>query len=445
MKNIFSLAFICIITFAGTQATAFAQANNTTEEFTVEGIKVILKHSPKEVISARLFIQGGTANYPADKMGIEDVTLGLMVNGGTKNMSKTEFNTAAEKLGTTFGSSTNLDYGSISMTCIKLFWNESWKLFNDAIMQPGFTENEFNILKEQLIANAKSNESDPDTYLALLSRKNAFPGSNYTKDPTGNAASLTGISLGDVKNYYGNTIVKKRCFIVVVGDVTKEDLTKKISAGFASMNQGTTAPQEQQTVLREGKMFIEDRNIATNYIRGVMSAPYANTKDGVSMRIAMSILGDRYFTELRTKRSLSYAPAAFYANAAVNNPYSVIYITTLDPKQSMQVMVDEINKIKSDGFLEEELVDTREGFLTNYYLTLETTGSQADALGAAEIQGGWEQLDGINAAVAATTLKDINKVFDEYSKAIVWTYLGKKDMVHEEDFTQPVVKKNKAY
>src|SRR5207253_71269 len=108
-----------------------------------------------------------------------------------------------------------------------------------------------------------------------------------------------------------------------------------------------------------------------------------------------SILGERYFTELRTKRSLSYAPAAFYVRSAINNPYSVIYITTTDPKQSMQVMVDEINKVKSDGFSEDELVNKREGFLTNYYLTLETTGSQADALGAAEIQGGWEQLDGI--------------------------------------------------
>ena len=40
--------------------------------------------------------------------------------------------------------------------------------------------------------------------------------------------------------------------------------------------------------------------------------------------------------------------------------------------------------------------------------------------------------------VNATALKDINKVFDEYSKAIVWTYLGKQDMVKEENFIQPV-------
>lgn len=444
MKNnrIFNTAiflFLIVCTYSS------ISAQTTTQEFTVEGIKVILKNTPKEVLSVRMMLEGGTANYTEEKQGIEDITLNLMIDGGTKTMSKLDYKTAAEKIGTTFSAATNLDYGSVSMTCIKLFWDESWKLFADAIMQPAFTENEFNILKEQLIATAKATESDPDGYLALLSRKNAFPGTNYVKDPSGTPESLAAITLSDVKNYFQNTIVKKRVFLVVVGNVTKEDITKKITESLKAMPQGTAAKEEAQTILREGKTFIEDRDIATNYIRGVLSAPTANTKDGVSMRIAMSILGDRYFTELRTKRSLSYAPAAFYAGAAVNNPYSVIYISTTDPKQSMQVMVDEINKIKSEGFLEDELVDTREGFLTQYYLTLETTSNQADALGAAEMQGGWEQLDGITAAVNATTLKDINKVFDEYSKAIVWTYLGKKDMVHTEDFVQPVTKKNKPY
>ncbi|MFN3939073.1 MAG: M16 family metallopeptidase, partial [Chitinophagales bacterium] len=240
-------------------------------------------------------------------------------------------------------------------------------------------------------------------------------------------------------------IVKKRIFLVVVGNVSEEEITKAVKESFAKLPQGTTTSREQQTILTEGKVFVEDRDIATNYIRGVMSAPMLNTKEGVAMRIAMNILGDRYFTELRTKRSLSYAPAAFYAQAAIFNPYSVIYISTTDPKQSMEVMVEEINKIKKEGFLEEELVDTRESFLTQYYLTLETTANQANALGVGELAGGWEMMDNFTKDVNNTTLKDINKVFDQYSKAIVWTYLGKQSMVNQNNFKQPVETKNKPY
>lgn len=182
---------------------------------------------------------------------------------------------------------------------------------------------------------------------------------------------------------------------------------------------------------------MEDRDIATNYIRGIISAPKANSKEGVATKIAMSILYDRFFTELRTKRSLSYAPAAFYVESAVTSPYSVLYITTTKPKESIQVMVDEINAVKKYGFKNEELINKRQDFLTNYYLTLETTGSQADALGLAQIQGNWRQVDALNKAVTETTLKELNTTFDTYSNRIIWTYLGKKEAVKDTDFKQP--------
>lgn len=441
MKRLKQIAFILLAVFS----TMSVSAGNGTEEFNVDGIKVILKQTPKEVISVRLFVEGGTANYPDDKQGIENITLNLMIDGGTENMDKITFKTAMEQIGTSMSAGTNLDFGSINMTCIKAFFDESWTLFADAITKPAFGEKEFTLLQQQLIAGAKSSESDPDSHLALTSRRNAFPNSNYRKEPSGNAESLEALTLDDVKKYYSKIIAKKRTFIVVVGNVSKEELTEKIKSSLAGLPQGTTAAQEQQTILREGKIFVEDRDIATNYIRGVMSAPYANSKDGVAMQIAMSILGDRYFTELRTKRSLSYAPAAFYAGSAINNPYSVIYISTTQPEESMQVMVDEINKIKSEGFSEEELRDVKEVFLTQYYMGNETTSTQSQLLGMGEIMGDWTMVDNFTDNVNNTTLKDINKVFDQYSKAIVWTYLGKQDMVKEENFVQPVESENKPY
>ena len=439
-----SIKIFIILLLVG--ATNFTYAGDT-KEYMVDGIKVIHKYVPKDVISVRLFLDGGTANYGKEKQGIENIMLNLMVDGGTTSMSKLEFNTASEKIGTSFGAATNLDYGTLSMTCIKTFWDESWKLFGDAVLNPAFSENEFNILKEQLIANAQQTMADPDAYLAMLSRTVAFENKDYAKVPDGTPESLTSITVEDVRNYYKRILGKKRIFIVVVGNVSEEDLTAKIHSTLATLTAGQPAPKEARTVITAPKTFVEDRDIATNYIRGIMSAPMANSEEGIAMRIAVSILGDRYFTELRTKRSLSYAPAAFYAQAAITNPYSVIYISTIDPKQSMQVMVDELNKIKKEGFLESELTDKKQEFLTGYYLTLETTANQADALGAAELNGGWEQLDKITAEVNATTVPEINKVLDKYTSAIVWTYLGKKDAVATEDFkqTEEVPKKNKPY
>ncbi|MDX2000856.1 MAG: pitrilysin family protein [Chitinophagales bacterium] len=424
MIAVFLLCFIAV--------GAFAQ----TKEFTVDGLKVILKNTPKEVISARLFVEGGTANYPKAKEGIESLAFNIAMTGGTTKLNKVDFNTQAEKIGTSFGSESTYDFGSMSMTCIKMFWDKSWELYTDAIMNPAFDPKEFKLTQEQMITAAKEAISNPDAYLRQLAMKNAFAGTNYEKVPNGSPESLAKITLDDVKQYYKNTIGKQRVFLVVVGNITEADLTAKIKKSLSKLALGTPATFEKRTLITTGGDFIEDRDIATNYIRGVMSAPTWNEADGIPMRVAMSIMNDRFFLELRTKRSLSYAPAAFYSSGVIKNPYNAIYITTTDPKQSMSVMVEIIDSVKKYGFKEGELVNTKQGFLTDYFMGQESSSSQSQTLGMAEIAGDWTLAETFTEKVNAVTLKDLNRVFDKYSKAIKWTYLGKQSAVNKADFKQ---------
>ncbi len=441
MKRLFAIGLAMLL------PAAVLLAGNTTE-FYVDGLKVIHRQSPKDVISVRLFVQGGTANYSKLKEGVESLTLQLAIQGGTKSMDKVAFQTAAEKIGTSFASGSTYDYSDVSMTCIKAFWNESWKLFADALMNPAFDAEEFETMRGQAVANAKAEESDPDAHLRNLAMVHSFGADNdYGKIPSGSVESLEAMKVGDLISHYSSIFGKKNVFLVVVGNVDTKDLKEKIAASLANMPSGNTPKVVKRVLITEDGHLVENRDIATNYIRGVMSAPRMNMPDGVPMLMAMNILGDRYFEELRTKRSLSYAPAAFYSRAIVNNPYNVIYISTQDPKQSMQVMVDEINKIKKEGFEDRELKNTKQSFLTFYYMDLETSASQSNSLGLAELNGGYEMEEGFTGKVNAVTLNDLNRVFDTYTKAIKWTYLGKQDDVQVEDFPKPIdiPVKNKPY
>jgi predicted Zn-dependent peptidase len=125
---------------------AFAQ-ESTIKKFEVNGVKVIFKPSVKEIISVRLFVDGGTSNYPKEMEGLENLALKTAVQGGTISLSKVAFNTEAEKIGTILQSSSSYDYGEISMNCIKPYWDKSWELFVDVVLQPAFNEKEFNLIK----------------------------------------------------------------------------------------------------------------------------------------------------------------------------------------------------------------------------------------------------------------------------------------------------------
>ncbi|MDH4091245.1 MAG: insulinase family protein [Cyclobacteriaceae bacterium] len=433
-SSILKIAFLAIIPFSF-GFTLHAQ-DGIPSEFSVDGMKVILKPSIKEIISVRLFIKGGTANYPKALEGVEALALEMVTEGGTKNQTRTEFASALEKIGTSLASSSSLDYSEISLSCVKSFWDPSWKLFAEAITSPRFDEKEFSIIKGRVISQAKQAESNPDQYLQNRALQNAFGSRNYSKIPAGTVQSLENISLQQVVAHYNTILGKQNIFLVVVGNVTETDIKQKVAAAFATLGPGKIAKPEPSVEFTPA-VNIEDRDIATNYIRGTMNAPGVNEKDGVPMMLAMNILRFRFFVELRTKRSLSYAPGAFYATAAIKNPYAVYYISTTDPKQSLQVMIDEINKVKNEGFSEKELKDMKETYLTNHFLGLETNDSQTMSLGLAEVAGDWRNTESFMTKVDHATIKDINDAFNKYSSSINWTYLGKEDAVSDADFKQP--------
>ncbi|MBX7108355.1 MAG: insulinase family protein [Chitinophagales bacterium] len=444
MNKIFSKINIAFV--IGLLMTTFtAWASSGIKEINVDGLRVIIKPTSKDVISARLFIQGGTANYTLEKQGIESAALNAALNCGTLSKSKNVFKTEAEKIGTNFGYTASLDYSQMSMTCIKPFWDKSWDLFADAILNPSFNQNEFDLIKDQMVSNAKQQEEDPDAALQRLADGFAFKGKNYEKDPDGTSESLSKLTAESTKAYYKSTIGKARCFLVVVGNLPEADIIAKVKATLSKLPGGTSAKSEPRFVITKGAENIVDRNIATNYLCGIMSSAPLASPDGIPMMMAMAIMYDRFFVELRTKRSLSYAPAAFINSNAITSPYSQIYISTDSPKKSILVMVDLLNDIKRDGFKAEELENKKEGFLTRYLMGLETSDAQSQALGLWTVRGNWKMYDEFVERVNSTTLKDLNRVMDQNTNAIIWTYLGKKSEIVSEDFKQTEVYKNKPY
>ena len=350
MKNFTRYTFL-ISFFVLTTSSSLRPPQDRATEFVINGLKVILKPSVKEIFSVRFFIKGGTANYSKELEGVESLALSVAVDGGTKKMAKTEFATALEKMGTTIGSSTSYDYSEISMSCISEFWEQSWNLFADVIMSPRFDAKEFELIKAQAVAQAKQAESNPDEHLRNRSMETAFANHNYAKRPRGTTASLEKMTLENVTSHFRDIIGKQNCFLVVAGNITEPDLRQHVDVAFRSLGAGKKPTLEQRLELAP-KATLENRDIPTNYIRGIMSAPSANEKEGVPMMLAMAIMRDRFFVELRTKRSLTYAPSAGYASTVFNNPYATFYASSTDPKQTLQVMIEQINEVKNQGFKE---------------------------------------------------------------------------------------------
>jgi zinc protease len=415
--------------------TVMAQSKNTVEEIMVDGFKVIYKPTSNQIVSVRLFIKGGTANYTKEQEGIENLMLDLITTSGTSKYPKSEYNRLLDKMGSTINGNSGLDYGNIALNCVNRSFENTWAIFDEVINAPIFDEAEFKKQRDAMVSNVQQEKSDPDSYLTEMAMNDAFANLNYDKNTNGSEESLNKLTLEDLKNHYKKVMNKKQTFLVVVGKIDKAQLIEKVKKLTKSMPAGNYVPAKPTMLtINKSTLNTEERKIATNYIRGVMNGAAYGTEEQYAMQLAFGILQDRLFDEIRTNRSLSYAPAAFYQTN--NNPCSNVYVSTTDPDQAVQVIIDEIKKIKTVGFTEEEIKNQKSSYVTTYYMGLETNAAQSMGLGVNEVKGTYKNFNDFIANINKVPAKEVNNVVKKYLTGIRWSYLGDLTKVKSDTFLQ---------
>lgn len=417
----FTFSFLAFFLFFYIQP---ASAQNTAQKFIVDGITVIMKPTVKDIVNVSVYYKGGVTNYSADKAGIENLALAGAPECGTKLYSKNVFKDRADKYGIAISGNSTYDFGVISLNCISKYFNEGWNLLADAVKNPSYEEKDYELLKEKRISALKDADADPDSKINKMAVASTFKGTPYAIDPDGKINTVSNLSANEVKNYYYNTLLNKnRMFIVVVGKISKDEISSKIKKAFSGLpSKPYTVFAYQAPEITSNTLNAEPRKLATNYIIGVVNAPLFTSNDYAANRLAVSAFSQNLFTEIRTKRNLSYAPYA--TSIRQQMPYNYMYVSTTDPKASVEVMVNEINRLITKGFSQKEFNDIKNLFITTNYMKEESTDRMADALGKSEILGNWKMDEEFIGKIQKTTPADMTNVFKKYIKGINWNYLG---------------------
>jgi len=406
-------------------------AQSNAQKFTVDGIEIIMKPTVKDIINVSVYYRGGVTNYAAEKAGIENLALAGAPECGTKSFSKDAFKDKADKFGINVYGSSTYDYGMIGLNCISKYFNEGWSLLAEAVRNPVYNEKDFDLLKKQILAGIKNADGDPDSKITKMAVTSTFENTPYATDPVGETNTVNDLSAREIKDYYYNILLNKnRMFIVVVGKISKEEITSKIKKAFGDIPSKTyTAFAYHTPEITSNSVNIEPRKLATNYIIGVVNAPLFTSADYAANSLAVSAFSENLFTEIRTKRNLSYAPYA--VSVRLKMPYNYMYVSTTDPKASVEVMVNELNRILTKGFSEKEFQDTRNLYITSNYLKEESTDRMAASLGRGEILGNWKMDEEFIGKIQKTTPADMTNVFKKYIKGINWNYLGDEKAADE--------------
>jgi zinc protease len=396
-------------------AGAAAQSTGTRPvEFTAGGIPVIFKPiTANEVIAVRLYLKGGSAAQTAETAGIERLVTALATRG-TQKYSKEEFANRATATGTQVGGEVNFDFSVFTGQAVRQNWDEAWDLFTQAALHPTFPEAEVTQVKGQMLNSLRQRRDDPDALLTLLGDSVLYAGSPLAVDPLGTPASIQRLTRDDLSRWHATRLTKANLLLVVVGNVDRADLERKVAQAFGSLPAtGGVVPRTVVAPRGKGEVVIETRPLPTNYIAGMFRTPSPADPDYAATRVALYILHNRLFEEVRTKRNLSYAVAAAIAQRASN--FGRLYVTAVSPDTTLGVMLAEVRRLQQEPVTAKQLKENVNVLATSYWTGQLTNMGQAAQLGLFElVGGGWERAISFAEELDRVTPQDVQRVAQRY-------------------------------
>jgi zinc protease len=416
-------------------APAGEAQQSAATEFTTAGIRVLFKPVPaNDVIAVRLYLRGGSANLNLLNAGIEEFA-GELARRGTERYTADTFAARAARTGSVIGAAAGYDFTVFTLRAVRDFWDEAWDLFTQAALHPTYPDDELALVRSQLLNALRQRSDDPDQQLSHLADSAFYAGNTYALDPEGTEAALLMLRRDDLLRWHRERFSKENLLLVVVGNVDRADLEAKIAAAFGTLPaRGGAARQPGPYVARHADVLAVSRQLPTNYVEGMFAAPARSDADDAALRLCISILSDRLFEEVRTKRNLSYAVYAALNSNRVNAGF--LYVTAIELDTTLKVMRHEVERLGTEPIARDLLGETVNQYLTAYLTRQEANASQANMLGMFELAGGgWRRAESFPERVRAVTPADVQRVARRYLRNLRFVVVGDSTKVDRRLFT----------
>ncbi len=421
-------ALACIITTA-------SQAVAQVDDFVVDGIHVLLEPTKaNQIVAVVVGIEGGFGRMETDNPALPAMMAAVTTSSGSDFMSKSQYREALSRLVTTIDARTGRFDTKYLLSCVKPKLAESWKIFASVLQHPLYDQEEFARLREQAVSDIAGRHADPEGSTrfvidSIWTQSLAIWRPAQIKD-------VNSVTIDQLKAYHDKELERSRMTVVVVGDVSRDEITRMIHSSFASIPKGNYVREPYATVagLATTDLVVDNRVVPTAYIYGRFLAP--PRRDPIFWPLVMGgfVLDDRLYEEVRTKRNLSYSPHS-YVTGNNGKYFGQLSVSTTMPDSTMHVMNREFAKIREDGITSKELKDRRAEFITEYYMSQQSNIAVAVQLYTTLLEtGDWHRALTVIKDVNAVSLGDVKTAMRKYLHDIYWVAVGDRSKMTRTDF-----------
>ncbi len=153
-----------------------------------------------------------------------------MMNEDTKNYTAEKLSIELQKLGSSITILNGVDGITYNVQSLKKNFDKTLVFLEEKLFNPKFDEGAFNRIKAQSLQAFKLQKSQPASVATVVFAKlNYGPTHILGISQDGTEETVKNITLEDIKNYYSNYMTSQDAKVVVVGDITQEEILPELS------------------------------------------------------------------------------------------------------------------------------------------------------------------------------------------------------------------------
>lgn len=415
-----------ILIFLISAFSLFAQVKaEDVQTFTLKnGMKImVLEKTTIPNANMYLFYKVGSRNEYIGITGISHFFEHMMFNGAKKYGPK-EFDRVMEANG-----GANNAYTSENITAYtNWFPNSSMEVIFDLEadrianlnFDPQMIESERGVILSERTTGLENN---PLEQLWQEVQATAFVAHPYMWPVIGWESDIKNWTKADLENYFHTYYAPNNCLVVISGDVKINDVIKLAEQYFEPISAGPK-PREIHTVeppqMGEKRVFVK-REVPTPYLMITYHVPETGSEDYYALDLLSSILSQgrssRLYSSLVDQKQLALQVGTYYPEAFDPTLFYFYGICNDGVKASdlETAILEEVDKIITDGISESELQKVKNQKLMEFYRTTETINGLSNTIGTYELFfGDYAKLFSAPDDYKKVTVDDIKTVAAKY-------------------------------
>jgi len=405
-------------------ALATAQPAEVKTTTLANGMKILFQEDHNiPNVAMYLFYRIGSRNEHPGATGVSHFFEHMMFNGA-KKYGPGQFDVQMEKNGghnnayTTTDDTVYQDW--FPSPSLELMMDMEADRIRDLAFDPKIIESERGVVYSERRSSVDNNNFG---ILFEQLRAAAYTAHPYHWPVLGWPSDIEAWSMDDLKNHFRMGYAPNNCTMVVVGDVSAENvftLAKKYIEPIPRQEPPPPVRTKEPEQLGERRVtVIKAAQLPIEMI--AYHIPQAGHPDEYAIDLLETILtsgqSSRLYSRMVDKEQLVLNVGAF--NQATMDPGLLIFNlqprSGVEPVKAETVLFAELDRIRTQPVAADELRKAKNQLLADHYRQLKTINGRANLLGQYEVFGGdYRKLYAVEQAYEAVTVADIQRVAAKY-------------------------------